>query len=264
MVPDHEWRRIDLEHVSDAWTGEQHPSWRQPKHDANAKAGVEQHDVDRSAHAEGVDRPGCKEEGSAGRRADEPAHALARAFGHIDLEAHRPVRHDRSPHRPDLTSGLGHVRPQRSAGTSEVVRRLLGIVLCGAAVACVAPARTSAAYEGKAVSTAETALSAVAAARLAARLAADGGAFGPYVATTIADAESDVRSAHGLFDSVQPPDAVSERLRVELDGILTQATNEITALRIRARWTDFTALANAGGALSDLTHRLEAFLRRYG
>lgn len=143
------------------------------------------------------------------------------------------------------------------------MRRSAVLSLCVAAVACVAPARTSAAYEGKAVSTAETALSAVSTVRLATRLAAAGDAFGPYVATAIADAESDARSAQGLFDSVQPPDASSERLRVELDAILTDATEAITGLRVRARWTDLAALESAGHRLTDLVDRLEAFLRRH-
>jgi hypothetical protein len=137
------------------------------------------------------------------------------------------------------------------------------LVLCLAAAACVAPARSFSAYEGKAVATAETARSAVATARLAADLAVEGRAFAPYVAATIADAERDVRSAKGLFDSIQPPDTPSERLRVELDAMLTEAVDRITSLRIRARWTDVAALGRARGPLTDLGGRLDAFLRSH-
>jgi hypothetical protein len=126
--------------------------------------------------------------------------------------------------------------------------------------ACVAPARSFGAYEGKAVATAQTALSAVSTAMLAARAGSRGDAFTPYVATTLANAETDVRSASGLFDSIQPPDASAERLRTQLDAILTDADEEITTLRVRARWTDVSALGSAEDRLAGIAQRLRSFL----
>jgi len=134
------------------------------------------------------------------------------------------------------------------------------LVATAALGSCVAPARSFATYEGKAVATADTALSAVRTAQLAARLGIDGRAFTAYVATTIANAETDIRSARGLFDSIQPPDGAAERLRVDLDAILSQADEEITALRVRARWTDIAALGPVADRLSALGDQLERFV----
>jgi hypothetical protein len=131
-------------------------------------------------------------------------------------------------------------------------------------VACVAPARSFGTYEGKAVATARTALSAVSTATLAARLGARGDAFAPYVGTTLANAESDVRSAEGLFDSIQPPGVSSERLRTQLDAILSAADEAITGLRVRARWTDLSALRSAADRLGELAGRLRSFLDAHG
>jgi hypothetical protein len=142
------------------------------------------------------------------------------------------------------------------------VRRSLALVALGLA-ACVAPTPSFTAYEGKAAATAATALSSVSAARLAVRLAMQGKAFAPYVSTSMVDAEGDVRSAQGLFDSIQPPDTASDRLRTELDAILTRAIEEITTLRIRARWTDVRALAAASRGLTELADRLDRFLARH-
>ncbi|MGZ4151697.1 MAG: hypothetical protein ACXVP3_04550 [Actinomycetota bacterium] len=140
------------------------------------------------------------------------------------------------------------------------MRRAATVIVCLGLAGCVAPARSYGAYEGKAVATAQTALSAVSTAMLAARVGARGDAFAPYVATTLADAEGDVRSAQGLFDSIQPPDPSSDRLRSRLDAILADANEEITALRVRARWTDVAALGTAADRLRDLGNRLRSFL----
>jgi hypothetical protein len=145
------------------------------------------------------------------------------------------------------------------------VKRLVAATIVSIALAgCVAPARSFDAYEGKAVATAQTGLSAVSTAMLAVRAGSRGDAFTPFVATALANAETDVRSASGLFDSIQPPDASSERLRTQLDAILTAADEEITTLRVRARWADVSALGSAQDRLGEIARRLRAFLDAHG
>ncbi|MGZ4154983.1 MAG: hypothetical protein ACXVQ0_10940, partial [Actinomycetota bacterium] len=61
------------------------------------------------------------------------------------------------------------------------MRRAATVIVCLGLAGCVAPARSYGAYEGKAVATAQTALSAVSTAMLAARVGARGDAFAPYV-----------------------------------------------------------------------------------
>ena len=142
-------------------------------------------------------------------------------------------------------------------------RTLVAVAAAVGLASCVAPARSFGAYEGKAVATADTALSAVRTAQLAARLGIEGKAFTPYVATTIANAETDIRSAQGLFDSIQPPDPEAESLRTRLDAILSQADEQITTLRVRARWTDIGALGSVADRLSGLGDRLDAFVNEH-
>lgn len=83
------------------------------------------------------------------------------------------------------------------------------------------------------------------------------------MSTTVADAEDDIRSAQGTFDSIQPPDAASDRLRSQLDDILGFATDEITELRVEARWTDIETMVQAVRNLDVLAADLEGFLRQH-
>ena len=74
------------------------------------------------------------------------------------------------------------------------------------AAACVAPTRTEAAYQAKAADTAEAVVSAARTVLLIGRVAAADRSFGPSVAVTVADAETDAASARDAFASIQPPD----------------------------------------------------------
>src|SRR2546430_1498099 len=99
-----------------------------------------------------------------------------------------------------------------------VILAALGLGLSG----CVAPARTYTAYEGQAADTAGTVRSAVESARLAASVAGRNDAFAPYLSVILGEAEGDASSARGLFDSIQPPDPRSDRMRATLDRLMDQ------------------------------------------
>src|SRR3954452_22257973 len=87
----------------------------------------------------------------------------------------------------------------------------------------VGPARTEGKYEGKAVTTAESALSAVNTVRIAARTASRDHAFGPYLSVLISEQEDALSGVQGTFDSIQPPDGKSDALRDDLDELLADA-----------------------------------------
>ena len=128
-----------------------------------------------------------------------------------------------------------------------------------AATACVAPARSFDVYEGKAVDTADSALSAVETGRLAAETAGDDDSFATTLSVVLADAESDASGARDIFESIQPPDARSDTLRRQLDAMLDRAVDGLSRLRISARRGEISALARVARPLAAVSHDLEAF-----
>jgi hypothetical protein len=128
-----------------------------------------------------------------------------------------------------------------------------------AATACVAPARSFDAYEGKAADTADSALSAVETGRLAAETAGRDDSFATTLSVVLADAESDASGARSIFESIQPPDTRSDQLRTQLDAILGRAVDGLSRLRITARRGEISALPRVAQPLAAVSHDLEAF-----
>src|SRR5215218_7373901 len=83
----------------------------------------------------------------------------------------------------------------------------------------VAPARTFGKYQGKAVTSAESARSIVETVRLVAETASRDNSFGPYTSVTLAEQEDSLSGVEGTFDSIQPPDDHAESLRSELGDL---------------------------------------------
>jgi hypothetical protein len=105
------------------------------------------------------------------------------------------------------------------------------VVLAVAGAGCIrtiTPARTFDAYEHKAKNTAESVLSSVQTARLGARAASDGDAFGPHVSVLLSEAEVDASKAHATFDTIQPPDDHGDALRDRLGRLLNRADAFVT------------------------------------
>ncbi len=125
------------------------------------------------------------------------------------------------------------------------------------------PARTYDAYERKAKDTAESILSSVETARLVARVATDGDAFGPYVSVMLSESETAVGDASASFAGLQPPDARADRLRADLTEIASQADDIVSELRIDARRGMLNGLARTARPLADVSARLERFIARH-
>jgi hypothetical protein len=155
-----------------------------------------------------------------------------------------------------------------------VIRRLLPIRSLAAAIALVlaagctphpvGPARSPGKYEGKAVTTAESALSQVETVRLAADAAGDGHVFGPYLSVLISDQEDALTGLRGTFASIQPPDERSDALRAELDEVLTGALDDVAAARIAARRSQFAEVASMVGPLGRDADGLREFIEEHG
>jgi hypothetical protein len=128
----------------------------------------------------------------------------------------------------------------------------------------VSSSRSDLDYRLKAANSAAAVLSAVNSARLGARLATDGKATGPYVSVLIAEAEDDALSVEGQFDSVQPPSAVADDVRAELDQLLAAATDILGDLRIAARRGQLSRLAEIAQPLRAVADDLDRFEQHYG
>jgi hypothetical protein len=128
----------------------------------------------------------------------------------------------------------------------------------------VGPARSFAKFEGKATTTAESALSRVQTVRLAADTGGDGDAFGPYLSVLISDQEDALSGLQGTFGSIQPPDEPSDALRTELNGLLGDALDHVAAVRIAARRGQLDQLPAVAAPLANDALGLERFVAEHG
>lgn len=127
----------------------------------------------------------------------------------------------------------------------------------------VGPARTFGKYEGKARTTAESALSELETARMVARAAAKGNAFGPYTGQVLSDAEESLGGLAGTFGSIQPPDERADRVRTALGDLLTTAQDDVATVRIAARRGRLHDLAHVAAPLDDDIADVQAFLAEH-
>jgi hypothetical protein len=128
----------------------------------------------------------------------------------------------------------------------------------------VGPARSAGKYAGKAVTTAESALSHVETVRLAAGAAGEGHVFGPYLSVLISNQEDALSGAQATFASIQPPDAASDELRAELGRALSSALDDVAAARIAARRNRFDEVAAMVEPLGQDADRLRRFIEEHG
>jgi hypothetical protein len=154
-------------------------------------------------------------------------------------------------------------------GTSVPLRRALTVAaVLLLAAACVnhpvGPARSQSSYEAKAVTTAESALSAVQTVRLVAAAAAEGNAFGAYTSVSVSEQEDTLGGLRGTFLSIQPPPgAAAESLRAELSSLLTRAFDDVGAVRIEARRGHLDSLDTVAAPLAEDADALEAFVEEW-
>jgi hypothetical protein len=127
----------------------------------------------------------------------------------------------------------------------------------------VGPARTYSKYEGKAATTAESALSAEVTASLAAEAGGRGNAFGPYLAILISEMEETVSGLEGTFASIQPPGRRADELRQDLDAMLADAVDGLGELRVAVRRGQLRRLPEVAEPLGEVVKRLGEFLQAH-
>lgn len=140
---------------------------------------------------------------------------------------------------------------------------VLGILAVRCLPHSVGPARTFTAYEDKARTTAEAALSHVTTVRLAAYNAAQGRLFGPYLAVLVSDAEEAISGLEGTFASIQPPDERADEVLDELGEIVGDALDHVREVRIAARRGEVRSLSETAQPLEEDARRLRGFTERH-
>jgi len=141
---------------------------------------------------------------------------------------------------------------------------IAGVAVAGCVPHPVGPARTFDSYEGKAATTAESALSAVETVRLAADTSSRGNAFGPYLSVLVSDAEASLDGLAGTFDSIQPPDEQADALHDELAELLQSAGDNVRTVRVSVRRGELDSLADVAEPLSGDADELRAFAEAHG
>lgn len=136
-------------------------------------------------------------------------------------------------------------------------------VLVALGTACVAPARSASAYEGKAADSARSAVSALRTAILAAQLGGNGRSFPPTVSVLLSEAEEDADATEAAFSSVQPPDPASDELRAQLEPLLLRASKRLALLRIAARRAELSVLPSLAHPLARLANKLDRFAQEH-
>lgn len=122
------------------------------------------------------------------------------------------------------------------------------------------PARTRDDFSHKSKDTAESVLSSVQTARIAARVGTRGDAFGPYVSVLLSESDDAVAKAQDSFDRIQPPDAWSDATRARLGRLIVRSGNLVSQLRISARRGELDRLERQARALRPVAAQLGRFI----
>ena len=141
---------------------------------------------------------------------------------------------------------------------------VVALALAGCVPHPIGPARTLHTYEGKAVTTAESAVSAIETVRLAATTASKDSAFGPYLSIVVSDAEGTIDGLQGTFGSIQPPGGAADQIFDDLDRILADCADHVRDVRVAVRRGELQSLSHTAKPLADDRKRLDRFLEEHG
>lgn len=134
-----------------------------------------------------------------------------------------------------------------------------------ACTACVAPATSTANYQGKAGHTASAALSELETARLATETARRGRMLHTTLEVMLSQAEDAFSSIQATFDSIQPPNTQeADQVRDKLDQMLSDGLDGITRMRIAVRRNDTRDLYATSTDLDKVSEQLQAFSEQPG
>ena len=154
------------------------------------------------------------------------------------------------------------MRMQRRLTTLVVMCVAFGVTAC--VNHPIGPARTYGSFEGKAVTTAESARSAVETVLLLATTASEGHSFSSYTAVAVSEQEDVLGGLRGTFASIQPPDGEAVALRQELIPILDAAFDDVGDVRIEVRRGHLSELDVIAAPLEQVSTDLQTFIDEHG
>ena len=126
---------------------------------------------------------------------------------------------------------------------------------------CVGPATTEDAYRGKALHAAHDAVSQLQTARLTVQTMLAGRLQHLYTETVLSDTEDSLSSVQQSFDSIQPPNTeVADKLRSDLDDLLSAGNDSLGDLRIAARRHDDATLRSVTHDVDSTIAKLDKYL----
>jgi alkanesulfonate monooxygenase SsuD/methylene tetrahydromethanopterin reductase-like flavin-dependent oxidoreductase (luciferase family) len=143
-------------------------------------------------------------------------------------------------------------------------RLLSAVAVVALATGCVGPSRSDGDFQKKAGNTAKAVASALATARLAADGAGHSKETSNYLSVVLGEAEEDASAAQTTFDSYQPPSSRADKLRTDLDSLLGDAIDGLTALRVTARRGQLDRLPTISRQLGPVLTALTQVQERYG
>jgi hypothetical protein len=146
---------------------------------------------------------------------------------------------------------------------SRVAWCLAALLAAGCTPHPVGPARTFDKYEGKAVTTAESALSAVETVRVVIETAERDHGSGPYLSGVVSDQEEGLSGVQGTFGSIQPPNDKADSLMEELDGLLDDSLAHVVDVRIALRRGQLDDLGRFDPPLQDDSNSLNRFIEEH-
>jgi hypothetical protein len=155
------------------------------------------------------------------------------------------------------------MNPYDGDSTRKRLRRQIRVALAIACVAIsasgcfVAPATSVGDYRNKAANSAEAMVGFIASASRAAQLDLQHRSGFALTDDVVTDAEGDAGSVVNAFDSRQPPNEASSRLKDEIDDPLDAASSGLTDLRIAVRRGDVSAIRSALVDLAAPDRKLE-------
>jgi hypothetical protein len=142
------------------------------------------------------------------------------------------------------------------------IRRVIGVAVAllpavTVVSGCVSPAVDAGGYQDKVGHSAEQMVGIVNTARLAVQLDLRGKMTQSLLDTVVTDAENDAQSVLTAFETVQPPDPASVRLRTSTDNVLQDAASNLSDLRIAVRRSDRGAKVKLVADLNKSTEDLQ-------
>jgi hypothetical protein len=122
---------------------------------------------------------------------------------------------------------------------------------------CVAPAFDSGAFHRNAIQALDSAVSVTRTAAVVVDNHLAGRVMRPYADTVVTDSEDALGPVQHSFDTVDPPTSADAKLRDDVDGLLSDAGDALSKVRIALRRGDSAGMRQGIADLTAVADRME-------